>query len=124
MTTDKRQKAYKRGHLAEQLAAIFLMLKGYTIVARRYKTQAGEIDLIAKKKNVTIFCEVKARKTTEAALLSLSSKQKIRIRNAAEYYMANLNKVNSSKKQENEIFRCDMILVVPWRMPVHIENAW
>ncbi|MDG1438350.1 MAG: YraN family protein [Emcibacteraceae bacterium] len=121
---DKRKKAYKRGHFAEQLAAIFLMLKGYTIVARRYKTKVGEIDLIAKKKNVTIFCEVKARKTTEIALESLSHKQKMRIRNAAEYYMAHLNNKSSNNMIENEIFRCDMMLVVPWRLPVHIENAW
>ena len=121
---DKRKKAYKRGHFAEQLAAIFLMLKGYTIVARRYKTKVGEIDLIAKKKNVTIFCEVKARKTTEIALESLKKKQKMRIRNAAEYYMAHLNNKSSNNMIENEIFRCDMMLVVPWRLPVHIENAW
>ncbi|MDG1707689.1 MAG: YraN family protein [Emcibacteraceae bacterium] len=121
---DKRQKAYKRGHFAEQLAAIFLILKGYTIVARRYKTKVGEIDLIAKKKNVTIFCEVKARRTKQAALESLSYKQKIRIRKAAEFYMAHLNKKGSNNMIENEIFRCDMILVIPWRLPVHIENAW
>ncbi|MDQ2632643.1 MAG: YraN family protein, partial [Pseudomonadota bacterium] len=43
-----RRKAYRRGHSSEWLAAAALMLKGFRIVARRYRTKLGEIDLIAR----------------------------------------------------------------------------
>ncbi|MEQ1613083.1 MAG: YraN family protein, partial [Hyphomicrobiaceae bacterium] len=38
-----------RGALAEWAAAAFLVLKGYRIVERRYRSRAGEIDLIATR---------------------------------------------------------------------------
>ena len=44
-----RQKAYRRGHRGEWLAAAALMLKGYRILARRHRTRFGEIDLIARR---------------------------------------------------------------------------
>ena len=124
MTKIKKRKANRFGHFGEYFALLFLFLKGYSIVARRYKTKVGEIDIIAKKKNVTIFCEVKARHDFESAIYSLSDIQKKRIRRAAEYYMAHLKNAPQNNKIENEIFRCDMILIVPWRLPKHIENAW
>lgn len=120
----KRKKAYRRGVVAEYLAIFMLFLKGYRIVALRYKTPVGEIDVIAKKKNITIFCEVKARNDYETATHSLSTKQKDRIRRAAEYYMAHVKSGIPNNKIENEIYRCDMIAVMPWKWPVHIENAW
>ena len=124
MTRDKKRKANRFGHWGEYFAILFLMVKGYSILERRYKTKVGEIDIIAKKKNVTIFCEVKARADFESAVYSLTDKQKLRIRKAAEQYMSHLKNTYQNNKIENEIFRCDMILIVPWRLPKHIENAW
>lgn len=120
MNNQKRKKAYRRGHFAEKLACAFLILKGYYIVQRRYKTPVGEIDIIARRGDVTIFCEVKARTAFETAAESISTKQKERISRAAEYYMSHLK----SDHKNNKIYRCDVILIVPWRWPVHIENAW
>lgn len=64
----KRHKAYRRGHSAERLAALALMLKGYRIIGRRYRTKLGEIDLIARRKDVVLIVEVKARTTLEQAM--------------------------------------------------------
>ena len=124
MTKDKKRKANRFGYFGEYFAMLFLMLKGYSIISRRYKIKVGEIDIIAKKKNITISCEVKARNDFESAAYSLSDNQKKRIRKTAEDYMSHLKNSHQNNKVENEIFRCDIILIVPWRLPKHIENAW
>lgn len=68
--TGKRQKAYRRGHSAERLAAVALMLKGYRIIGRRYRTKLGEIDLIARRGDIVLMVEVKARPTLEQSICS------------------------------------------------------
>ncbi len=120
MNSKRREKAYRRGHFAEQFACFALLLKGYSILERRYKTSVGEIDVIASRGNVTIFCEVKARRDYTTAAESISFKQKERISRAADYYMSHLK----SDYKNNRIYRRDVILVTPWRWPIHIENAW
>lgn len=124
MTRDKKRKAYRLGHYAEFLAMILLLIKGYTIKERRYRSPLGEIDIIAKKGNTTIFCEVKARKDYDTAAHSITEKQRLRISRSAEYYMSHLKLNNRNNKIENEIYRCDMIMIMPWQWPVHIKNAW
>jgi putative endonuclease len=47
--SEKRSKAYRHGLFAEAVAALLLCRKGHPIVARRYKTPVGEIDLVALK---------------------------------------------------------------------------
>jgi putative endonuclease len=64
---EKRVRAYRSGLVAETLAALMLRLKGYAIVAQRYKTPVGEIDLVALKGRRLAFVEVKRRKTAEDA---------------------------------------------------------
>ncbi len=64
----KRRRAEKRGHAAEYWAALYLMLKGYRILALRYRTPLGEIDLIARRKDVVAFIEVKARRSENGAV--------------------------------------------------------
>ena len=59
----RRQHAQRKGHWAEWQAAAILFFKGYRIVAMRYKTSLGEIDLIARKGDLAVMVEVKARAT-------------------------------------------------------------
>lgn len=66
--TLERQRAERRGRRAEKIAAWFLRAKGYAVLARRYKTPVGEIDLVARRGRTLAFVEVKARKEGEAAL--------------------------------------------------------
>lgn len=50
------------GNLGEDLAARFLISKGYDIIGENYYSRYGEIDLIAQKDQKTVFIEVKTRK--------------------------------------------------------------
>lgn len=58
--TDKRSK----GKMGEDQAAEFLQQKGYEIVTRNYRYRHSEIDLIARKSNLIVFVEVKARSSS------------------------------------------------------------
>ena len=49
------------GKLGEDLACSELERRGYVILARRYRTRAGELDIVAKDQNYLVFVEVKAR---------------------------------------------------------------
>jgi Uncharacterised protein family UPF0102 len=60
-------RAYRSGLFAETVTALLLRLKGHRIVARRYKTPVGEIDLVALKGRRLAFIEVRRRKTAEDA---------------------------------------------------------
>ena len=63
----ERQVAFKFGISAESRAAAFLIAKGYRILARRYRSPAGEIDIVARRRGTLIFVEVKAREKLDDA---------------------------------------------------------
>jgi uncharacterized protein UPF0102 len=64
---EKRVRAYRHGLFAETVAALLLRLKGHLIIARRYKSLVGEIDLATLKGKRLAFVEVKQRRTFEDA---------------------------------------------------------
>ncbi|MCL2468662.1 MAG: YraN family protein [Alphaproteobacteria bacterium] len=112
------QKSQQKGLWAERLCCLFLRFKGYHIVAIRAKTPLGEIDLIARRGHVLAFVEVKIRPSLHQALEVISPTQQKRIHRAVQCYLA-----------QNPVFmvmdcRFDAMLVVPWRWPVHVKNAW
>lgn len=114
----KRQKAYRRGHSSEWLAAAALMLKGFRIVARRYRTKSGEIDLIARRGNLVLIVEVKARKTLMQAMEAIARDSEWRIEGAADLWL-------SRQRDHAKIsMRFDMVAVLPWRWPVHVANIF
>jgi len=114
----KRQKAYRRGHSSEWLAAAALMLKGFRIVARRYRTKSGEIDLIARRGNLVLIVEVKARKTLMEAMEAIARDSEWRIEGAADLWL-------SRQRDHAKIsMRFDMVAVLPWRWPVHVANIF
>jgi len=115
---EKRVRAYRSGLFAEALAALMLRLKGYAIVARRYKTPVGEIDLVALKGRRLVFVEVKRRRTAEEAAWTLPAKQRRRIVRAAQYWLA----ANPSFAGHDISF--DVVLTAPWAWPRYIANAF
>ena len=113
-----RQKAYRLGHSSEWLAAAALMLKGFRIVARRYRTKLGEIDLIARRGNLVLVVEVKARKTLMEAMEAIAYESERRIEGAADLWLTR------QRDHAKLSMRFDMVAVLPWRWPVHVENIF
>lgn len=80
--------SYKYGVFAEYVVMTYLMLKGYKILKRRYKTKFGEIDILATKKKDLIAFEVKARTKQKLTTEIVSFKQKRRIINALNFFVS------------------------------------
>ena len=114
----QRRKAYRRGHSSEWLAAAALMMKGFRIVARRYRTKLGEIDLIARRGNLVLIVEVKARKTLMEAMEAIAYESERRIEGAADLWLSR------QRDHAKLSMRFDMVAVLPWRWPVHVENIF
>ena len=70
-----RVAAFRTGLSAESRAAVYLMAKGYRILAKRYRTPYGEIDLVAKRRNLLAFIEVKARGSLDEAAYAVTPRQ-------------------------------------------------
>ena len=66
-----RQEAERRGRRAENLASLYLRLKGWRILARRARVPGGEVDIVARRGRTLAFVEVKARGDEEAAAFAL-----------------------------------------------------
>lgn len=113
----KQSGSYQTGLLAEMLAAWFLRLKGYRIVAQRFKTPVGEIDLIARRGDVLVFVEVKAREKMDDALAALQGRQMTRLTRAAQWYMG-------SGQQTATQMRFDVVAVVLPLTIKHIQAAF
>lgn len=86
-TDHKQSTAYARGLLAEQNACDHYQKQGYSILEQRYKTSAGEIDLIALKERQLCFVEVKQRSTIAQAAESITARQAKRIYHAASLWL-------------------------------------
>jgi len=114
---NKKQKAEQRGRTAEMLAVLLLKIKGYRILAQRFRCVAGEIDIVAARGNMIIFIEVKARRNTHEALESVTARQQKRIEAAAEVWL-------QSETSQNFAVRFDVITVAPRTLPTHMMDAW
>ncbi|POF32998.1 YraN family protein [Roseibium marinum] len=116
--TEQRRRAHALGLSAETFAAWYLRLTGWRILKRRYKTKAGEIDLIAKRRKTVVFVEVKARKTRRAAFEAVTPASQKRISRAARIFVAEHPKAGFFT------LRFDVIVIRPWALPERIENAF
>jgi putative endonuclease len=114
----ERVAAFQLSLSAESRAAMLLITKAYRIVARRWKTAFGEIDIVARRRRALVFIEVKARANVDDAAEAVTERGKSRIIGAAEYWLA------SHPDDVNAEIRFDVILVAPGKMPRHIANAF
>jgi putative endonuclease len=91
MATHKKVTSYLIGQKAENRAAAYLRLRGYSILERNYKVPQGEIDLVVRQGDAIVFVEVKARKNNShgTPLEAVSPLKVRRVSSAAAVYLAN-----------------------------------
>jgi putative endonuclease len=113
-----RKLAERRGRRSEWLAALWLMFKGYRILAMRYRTPAGEVDLIARRGTTVAFIEVKARRDDRAAVDAVTASAHRRIQAAATLWLA--RQPDAARLS----LRFDIVAVMPGRWPRHFTDAF
>jgi len=113
----KRQRAERGGRRAETFAALWLQLKGWSILGRRVRTAVGEVDLIARRGRTLAFVEVKARASEADAAFALDQFRLRRVAAASEALAARY-------ARPGDELRIDAVFVVPWRAPRHVPNVW
>lgn len=116
----KNKSTGKRG---EELAARFMIDRGYTIIDRNWHCRAGEIDIVARQNEEWIFVEVRTRhaRTTETAFESITPQKQERFTAAIYSYLAQLPDPDTVN------WRADVVAVAlrPGYRPVidYVENA-
>lgn len=123
MASPGRLAALARGQAAERRAVWLLRLKGYRILARRFRPAKsyglGEIDIIARRGRTVCFIEVKARADEAGALFAIAPQQQARIARAAAHFL----KVRP--RFAGWDMRFDAVVLEAGRFwPRHIADAW
>lgn len=80
--------AHAGGMAAEAIASAALVADGWTVLRRRARTAAGEVDIVARRADVVAFVEVKARATLTEAAFALGERQQRRLQLAAAVLLA------------------------------------
>lgn len=110
-------RSYRQGHSAEWIAAVWLMLKGYQILAFRLKGRGGEIDILARRGRTLAVVEVKRRQTIEAAILALGPEQHGRLA------VAGAAVARGRPSLRGLTLRIDMVALAPGRFPRHLPGV-
>ena len=118
IASPERVAAFRTGLSAEARAGAWLMAKGYRILAKRFRTPHGEIDLVVRKRNLVAFIEVKARASLDEAAYAVTPRQQARIIAAAEAWL-----MAHPEHAEFEL-RFDAVLIAPGRLPRHLLAAF
>jgi len=109
--------SYRRDWRAEWAAVLYLICKGYWPRAMRYRSQGGEIDIIAQRGHVIAAIEVKARPTLVIGHETMSASAWRRRHAAMEHFMRRI-------KRKNFTIRFDLVIVTPYFQIQHLESAW
>lgn len=111
------RKASRQGHDAEWLAALWLMLKGYQVLAFRLKGRGGEIDILARRGRILAAVEVKRRATLDQAVLALKPDQHERLLCALEAAARGRPALSLLEP------RIDIVALAPGRFPRHVRGV-
>lgn len=115
-TDPARRRAERYGRWGETLAVLLLACQGFRIVARRCRTPAGEIDIVARRGRLLVACEVKARQRGETELVA--PRQWRRIAAALDAHVARHPELAGCDR------RFDLVEIVAGRLPRHGRDVW
>jgi putative endonuclease len=115
---ERRRATFLRGHRAERIALLVLLLKGYRPLARRYAAAGGEIDLIVTRGDTIAFVEVKARGLMDDALTAITPAKRRRFSRAARAWLSR------HPWAETKTWRADAVFVAPRSWPQHLPAAF
>lgn len=108
----------RRGRSAESLAVLYLRCKGYRILERNWRSQMGEIDILARKGTVLALIEVKLRQDTGLAGGAVQPQQRRRLLRALGHYLKTRPELGTLD------LRCDVLALGRFGWPVHLVDAW
>ena len=114
----ERVAAHFTGLSAESRAAAYLIARGYRIVARRFRTPVGEIDIVARRRDTIVFVEVKARGLMDDALTAVTAAKRRRFSRAARVWLAR------HPWAATKTWRADAVFIAPRRWPQHVAAAF
>jgi len=109
---------HSKGVAAERVAVNALRAAGFEILNRRYRTQAGEVDLVVAKDDALAFVEVKRRASAIQAMEAITPRQQMRIAGAAEIWL------QAHPEYADRDITFDAVLVCPSSAPRHIRDAF
>lgn len=112
-----KRTAHAQGLRGETAAALWLGLKGYRVIARRYRAAGGEIDLIVKRGQTVVFVEVKARGLLDDALIAITNVKEARLGRAARHWLAR------NPWAVGMTLRCDAVFLAPRALPRHVPDV-
>lgn len=113
----RRQQAEARGRRAEWVAAWWLRLHGWRIVAQRLRIPAGEVDLVARRGRTLAFVEVKWRAKAADLDNAIDGWRLRRVAAAAKSLAPRYARAGDDQ-------RIDVLLLAPGRWPRHVVNVW
>ncbi len=121
--SDRRARTYDAGRTAESFAVVALAMKGYRILSRRWRSRAGELDIVALSpgwgaNRTLVFVEVKRRGDFDSAAESIKTQQRRRIMRAADSFIGAHPRFSRTSR------RYDVVLIAPRRWPHHVVDAW
>jgi putative endonuclease len=114
---EARRSSHSAGLRAEAMAALWLTLKFYRILARRYRAQGGEVDIVARRGRTIIFVEVKARAAMDDALIAITPEKRRRFSRAVARWLA------THPWAASYAWRADAVFVAPGHWPRHVQAA-
>jgi len=110
--------SHSKGVAAEGVAVEALQAAGFEVLNRRYRTPAGEVDLVVASPNALAFVEVKRRASAAQAMEAITPRQQMRIAGAAEIWL------QAHPEYADRDITFDAILVCPRSAPRHIRDAF
>lgn len=114
----RRRFTFGRGRNAERVALVWLALKGYRVLSRRFAAAGGEIDLVVRRGGTIAFVEVKARDTMAAALTAIDGGKRARINRAARAWLGR------NPTAAALTLRADLVALAPGEWPRHVVSAF